>query len=169
MAPPSTRRPFALVAILLAGCGMPEISQGTGTSTSAGSGADGGADGGLTGQGCGTESQSGSVLCRATSACPNVVVDGQTFPNCGFRILGGAVDLVCSCNGSLCPVGTFASCTQAAALLENQTEAAVCMQVAEGRCAAGEGTSGTSGSPTCNRECVAECGGGSACASVCGC
>jgi hypothetical protein len=170
---------FALpcvVALVASGCGLEQLA-------SAGKGAEGGApaDGGeagdgatWTGQGCGVEGQSGMQLCAATSMCPNVVVDTQVFPHCGFRIRGSAIDLVCGCNGFVCPMGVFTTCAQATQLLTQQTEAAVCTQVNEGRCTAApgspSGSSGSSGSGgACDKQCLKECGGGAGCASLCNC
>ena len=93
-----------------------------------------GADSGIVGAGCGTEQSSGAQLCIATSQCPDVVVDTQAMPGCGFRIRGAAVDLVCACGTAICPMGVFSTCAEAVQLLANQTEQGVCVQVAEGRC-----------------------------------
>ena len=164
---------FALATALTAGCGIEQLTQG-GSSSSAAKG-DGGTDAaeaGIVGAGCGIESGSGQQLCIATSICPNVVVDTGALPHCGFRVKGAASELVCGCGDSVCSMGAFTTCAQAAALLQSQTEAAVCMQVAEGRCFAGTpSTSSSSGSskPTCDRSCLQECGQGAGCASICGC
>src|SRR5438128_2579657 len=77
-----------------------------------GSAADAGAT--ITGAGCGAERQSGTQLCIATSQCPNVVVDTQAMPSCGFRIRGSVADLVCACGTSICPMGIYTTCQQAA-------------------------------------------------------
>ena len=69
-----------------------------GAGTAEGSdGGDAGVEAGVTGAGCGTERQTGITLCAATSMCPNVVIDTQALPSCGFRIRGPSVDLVCGC------------------------------------------------------------------------
>lgn len=172
---------FAAFAALASACGLEQLATGAkGADAGAPADAADAGDGAVwTGQGCGVESQSGLTLCTATSMCPQVVVDTQAFPHCGFRIRGASVDLVCGCNGYVCPMGVFTSCTQATDLLTSQTEGAVCTQVNEGRCAAAagssSGSSGSSGSSSssggagCDRQCLAECGGGAACASVCNC
>jgi hypothetical protein len=141
-------------------------------------------EGGVVGGGCGMEPNSGTQLCVATSMCPNVVVDTQAMPDCGFRIRGGAVDLVCACGAALCPMGIFATCADAANLLANQTQQGVCVQLAEGRCleasptstsstssssSSSSGASSSGGNPACDRQCVADCGGGAGCAAVCNC
>jgi len=168
-----------------------DISQGGGSSGAAGSdaGTSSGAtaDAGIQGAGCGKERTTGIELCTATSMCPNVVVDVQQYPNCGFRIRGGAVDLVCGCTDSVCPMGIFTTCQQAAKLLETQNAGSVCAQVSEDRCQAvqpsssstssGSTTSSSSGSSGgssnggigCDKQCMTDCGGGSACASLCNC
>jgi hypothetical protein len=141
---------------------------------------DGGADGGVQGAYCGAERQTGIQLCAATSMCPEVVVDTQAMPSCGFRIRGSAVDLVCGCGDQVCPMGIFANCAQAAQLLANQSEGQVCAQISEGRCASatnattsstssGGSTSSSGGNTACDKQCYADCGGGAACASVCNC
>jgi hypothetical protein len=170
---------FAFSACVIVGCGIEQLSQGgSGSSTSASTPADGGTDAagdsGVIGAGCGIESGSGTQLCVATSACPTVVVDTQALPHCGFRIKAGASELVCGCGDSICSMGAYTTCAQAAALLSSQTEQQVCTQLAEGRCSAGVPTpstsssSGSSGS-SCDKACMAEWGGGGACASICGC
>lgn len=136
----------------------------------------GGAEAGIVGAGCGTEQRSGAQLCVATSMCPSVVVDTQAMPSCGFRVRGTTVDLVCACGTSICPMGIFTTCAEASRLLTSQTEQGVCVQLAEGRCVestspAGGSPSTSSGgpSPTCDRRCLEECGGGAGCAAVCNC
>jgi hypothetical protein len=160
---------FATMAAV--GCGIEQLTQGD---KKAGASADGGTDAGeagIVGAGCGIESGSGQQLCVATSVCPNVVVDTQALPHCGFRVKGTTPELVCACGDSVCSMGAYTTCAQAAALLQSQTESAVCTQVAEGRCFAGTpSTSSSSGSnPTCDRQCLQECGSGAGCASICGC
>jgi hypothetical protein len=162
----------------LAALGCENLQQGdgeadAGASTSSGST---GADAGVVGGGCGVERTTGIQLCVATSQCPNVVVDTQAMPNCGFRVRGAVVDLVCVCGTAICPMGVFSTCAQASALLANQTEQGVCVQVAEGRCmesgaasSSSSSTSSSGGNPACDRQCMKDCGGGEACASVCNC
>jgi len=175
-------RPFSVAALVVAttvcACGLEQLTQG-GSKGDAGaasaSSADAGADSGVTGQTCGVESGTGATLCRATSQCPAVAIDPQSLPHCGFRIKGGSAELVCACGESICSMGAYSTCTQAAQLLTSQTEQQVCAQIAEGRCTTASSSSSsssssgsTSGTP-CDKQCMAECGGGSACASVCGC
>jgi hypothetical protein len=130
----------------------------------------------VVGGGCSIERNSGTQLCRAVSTCPNVVVDAQAMPHCGFRVRGAVVDLVCACGTAICPLGVFATCTDAAQLLANQTEQGVCVQLAEDRCLESGSTPSSSstssprgGNPACDRQCLKDCGGGEACASVCNC
>jgi hypothetical protein len=114
-------------------------------------------------------------LCVAISTCPDLVVDTQAMPSCGFRIRGGTADLVCACGTALCPMGVFTTCAEAAQLLASQTEQGVCVQLAEGRCTeqgaapSAAPSSSSGGNSACDRQCLAECGGGAACASVCNC
>jgi hypothetical protein len=177
-APPVTL--FAFAACLVVGCGIEQLTQGGGKSTepaASDGGTEAAAEAGVQGAGCGIETGSGTQLCVATSLCPKVVVDTQALPHCGFRIRAGASELVCACGDSLCSMGVFSTCAQAAALLTSQTEQQVCTQLAEGRCSAGvpatsssgASGSGSGGNPSCDKQCLSECGGGGACASICGC
>lgn len=164
-----------LVATLTIGC--EQLAQGLGAD--AGEGAEppqGAADAGaIVGGGCGVEQSSGAQLCTATSLCPEVVVDTQAMPHCGFRVRGVVVDLVCACGTAICPMGVFATCAEAQQLLATQTEQGVCVQLAEERCfdASGSGATSSSssngGNPACDRQCMKDCGGGEACAAVCNC
>ena len=171
--------PFALFS---AGCALANLlDTGTSSSTSTTTAATTTpADGGIvdttsvTGATCGIDTQSGETLCRAVSTCPTVVVNSDTFPHCGFRIRGGAVDLVCGCAESICSMGAYSTCAQAASFLATQTEQQVCVQVSEDRCSitrrsSTPSTSSSGGNPACDHQCLSECGGGAACASVCGC
>ncbi len=145
----------------------------------AGSG-DGGASTGLvdggaagpTAQGadCIVESSTGVHICTAISTCPNVLIDHDVYPNCGWRIRGQALDLECACNGMVCPLGSPATCDQAAKLLADQTEMQVCQQVNEGRCTPGTGASGkTPPQSSCDKTCAGECAGDPNCVRLCGC
>ena len=159
------------LSFLFAACALENMSTGSGKGAAADGGtkSDAGDAGAIQGAGCGTETESGLALCAATSKCPNLVVDTQVFPSCGFRIQGTAVDLVCGCNGSICSMGAFTTCAQAAELLTSQTQQTVCMQVAEGRCTTGAPAPASTAKSTCDRQCLSECGGGAGCASLCGC
>jgi hypothetical protein len=162
---------LALGCSLLGGC-IDSISQGGRQNEPAAETGDGGApaaDAGPVGEGCGTDPETGLTLCLATSLCPTVVVDPQALPGCGFRLHGGAVDLICACYDSICSMGAFATCAQAAQLLETQSQATVCAQVAEERCATVASPGEAPGGGTCDRQCIQECGGGAGCAQVCGC
>ena len=123
------------------------------------------------GAGCGIETTTNTQLCTAISVCPKIAVDHDLFPNCGFRLHGDSLDLECACNGALCPLGSPATCDQAAQLLQAQTELQVCAQVNEGRCTGGGPAPATSAPPTssCDRTCASECGGNPQCLKDCGC
>lgn len=170
---PATAAIFA--ACITAGCA--QLTQGGDAGSETATATDGGgaaaADAGVVGAGCGVEDLSGAQLCIATTLCPTVVVDSQAFPHCGFRIKGGSSELVCGCGDSICSMGAFTTCAQAAQLLVSQTEGSVCTQVFEGRCTAAvpaaAPSSGSSSGSTCNRECLKDCGGAGGCASICGC
>lgn len=168
---------FAFAACVIVGCGIEQLSQGGGgsdksASTAADGGSDAAGDSGIVGGGCGIESGSGTQLCVATSLCPQVAVDTTALPHCGFRIKGSSSELVCACGDQICSMGAFTTCAQAAKLLTSQTEQQVCTQVAEQRCSAGvpaAGSSTSSSGSSCDKACLSECGGGGACASICGC
>jgi hypothetical protein len=124
---------FLVLACLL-GC-SPRFGSGGGDAGTSASDAGGDAKEKVTGAGCGQVAP-GVVLCRAISLCPQLVVDSDLFPNCGFRIRGEAIDLECWCDRALCPMGVPTTCEAAARLLDSQTEIGVCLQEHEGRCAA---------------------------------
>ncbi len=111
----------------------------------------------------------GATLCTATSMCPDIVVDHDLFPNCGFRIRGTTVDIQCACDGALCPLGTPTTCADATELLQSQSELSVCAQVADGRCTATKATTTTTRSTTCDPSCSSECGNDPTCLKLCGC
>lgn len=169
--------------LLVAACALENTSAGNREGADGGPiSTDGGVEAGVQGAYCGAERQTGIQLCAATSMCPDIVVDTQSMPSCGFRIRGSAVDLVCGCGEQVCPMGIFSNCAQAKQLLANQSEGQVCAQVSEGRCTAATNTStsstssggstsssSSSGNTACDKQCYADCGGGAACASVCNC
>lgn len=150
-------------------------------------GTDGGTSGNLreagapgaqaTGWQCASDPTTHVELCTAVSVCPDVVVDHDVFPNCGFRLRGGITfDLACWCDGWVCPMGAVSTCNEAQQALGSQSELQICVQVQEGRCTrpqggATTGATGTTGAvqPTGCQECVRACGGSAACRSACGC
>jgi hypothetical protein len=145
----------------------------SGTSTSAND-AGTSTEAGVVGGGCGVEPKTGAQLCTATSMCPNVVIDTQLMPNCGFRIRGAVVDIACACGTAICSMGAVTTCSEATQLLTNETEQGVCLRAVEGRCLESKASSSSSsspsrGNPACDRQCMTDCGGGAACASVCNC
>jgi hypothetical protein len=151
-----------------------------GTDDGAASAASGLYDGGAAGPtalgaDCIAETTTGVQICSAISICPNVVVDHDVYPDCGWRIRGQALDLECACSGVVCPLGSPATCDQAAKLLADQTEQIVCQQVNEGRCTPGTATAGSSGSSgttttgSCDTTCAGECHNDPSCLRLCGC
>lgn len=164
-------RPLACLAALLTlgGC----LQFGLDPST------DGGADGGAgsasdasprapTGADCAQDQLTGVVLCAENSLCPDVRVDRDKFPNCGYRVQGTVIDLQCDCQGALCSMGSAATCEQAATLLAQQSEQWVCTQVSEGRCF-GEPIRDSGSSSSCDRSCANDCAGVPTCLQMCGC
>lgn len=168
---------FAIVG--LSGCDViPSIGTGSGGSDAgAASSASPAASGGTTaatsdagaGVDCITESLTGATICTGIASCPNVTVDHDVFPDCGFRPGSGVIDLECACQNSLCPIGVAKTCDEAAALLKDQNETTVCTQVSEGRCTGGTTTTTPAASSTCDKQCESECGGAPGCISLCGC
>lgn len=120
-----------------------------------------------TGADCTGDLGGGVRLCTYVSLCPSLGIDHGQFPNCGFRVRGGVIDMECVCNGVLCPMGAPTTCAQAQQLLSSQSELGVCQQVADGRCTS-LGTS-TGGKGTCDTECSGRCGGDPSCIQGCGC
>ncbi|MFO0667309.1 MAG: hypothetical protein U0174_25385 [Polyangiaceae bacterium] len=135
-------RSFALgILVCASGCVLGQGGKGSsGSSGSAASDAsdnDGGTatgDAGVQGLACGADRATGVTLCSAVSSCPNLVVDGDALPSCGFRVKGTSYDIQCVCGDWLCPVGTPTTCTEAAQLMNGATSLQVCLQVNENRC-----------------------------------
>lgn len=117
---------------------------------------------------CIVEQTTGATICSVNTLCPSVAIDHDQFPNCGFRVKGGTLDIECACNGSLCPLGVPSTCAQAAQMLMTQTEATVCAQVSDGRCTDGNPVT-PMGTGTCDKTCAGECGGDPNCLVGCGC
>jgi hypothetical protein len=170
------RRTCVVLAILLGSPGCANLlsssSDGGADDGSAVTGGDGGVPATAQGADCAQESTTGATLCTAISVCPNLAVDHDVYPNCGFRIRGMAIDVECVCNGQLCPLGSPTTCDQAAQLLQGQSEATVCTQVDEGRCTGGTpAPAGSAGAPasTCDATCRTECAGDPSCLKMCGC
>jgi hypothetical protein len=168
---------FAVALEILAGCGIvPSLGTGgdgdagaaSASSASSAAGAAAG-DGGAKGVDCITESLTGSVLCTGISTCPELAVDHDLYPDCGFRPGGAVLDLECACQTSLCPVGVAKTCAEAAALLSRQTESQVCLQIDEGRCTGGGAPAASPADPNCDKACASECGGAAGCIHLCGC
>jgi hypothetical protein len=147
---------------------------GTSADSDAGAGA---ADAGLTGEaaaspltggsGCATDSVSGSMLCTSFDQCPGLAIDHDVYPDCGFRVPSTSIDVECVCGDFLCPVGAVLNCTQAKALLDDQSEMAACVQQSEGRCA--PRAAAKQGSMTCDTNCADACAGDINCRKLCGC
>jgi hypothetical protein len=154
----------------LSGClqlGKASDSDAGGSSAgTAGAGGDGSRA--ATGTNCGVDPSSGIALCLGISSCPTVRVDPDQFPDCGYRISGGAIDLECLCGEALCPMGSAASCLDAQALLRDQSAQGVCAAVADGKCTTVKQVS-VSSSSMCDKSCRAECGGDPNCVTLCGC
>lgn len=140
------RMASVLVSLAACSCMGFNIIPTADDSSSSGGGADatsesstddgGGGEGGVTGIECGPDPDTGVVLCVGISSCPGLSVDQDLYPGCGFRVHDGTgvLDLECACYGQICPIGVASTCDQAAALMQDQSQYTVCMQIDEGRC-----------------------------------
>lgn len=165
---------FIAAAWATSGCVGLNLGTGSDSTADAGTVAATSSDGGAQGVACIVESTTGATLCTGNSSCGTLAVDHDVYPDCGFRVVGQNVtlDIECACPGAmLCPVGVAQSCTEAATMLQNQSEQVVCAQVSEGRCSAGAGTgsTGATSQNACNANCEAQCAGAPACIANCGC
>jgi hypothetical protein len=120
------------------------------------------------GSDCITDSVSRITICTSISLCPGLAVDHELYPDCGFRVSGTSLDLECLCGDYVCPVGTALSCAGARQLLAGSTEAAVCIQQNDGRCAPRQ-AAGSGSTSTCDRNCAENCGSSPGCLELCGC
>lgn len=170
---------LAAVLPLLLACQPPGADSGDGGAEGAAALADGGTVAPQAqGADCITEPTTGVQICSAISICPNLVIDHDVYPNCGFRIRGQTIDIECACSGSICPAGAPATCDQAAKLLADQSEQIVCQQLGDGRCVAGTPTTSSSSSSSgasgsggngCDPTCAGECSNDPSCLRLCGC
>ena len=163
---------LAAFVLMLPGCAL--LGIGTGDSSASGTTTGGGADAGVaTGVNCGADPSTGTTLCLGISLCPNVAIDSETFPACGFHIHGNVIDMECVCGGLLCPLGVAATCDALTALLAQANEGSVCAQTGGGQCTeltvTPTSSSSSGGSGTCDTACRDECAGDPNCIVACGC
>jgi hypothetical protein len=159
-------------ALVVIACGVKPLGDGADSQSSSGA-----VTSAATGVNCGTDPETGVKLCLGTTECPEVKLDADAFPGCGFHSTSKSYDLECVCNGSdLCPVGVASSCDEIAALFAHKSLADVCNQAAEGTCTSvsrpGAATTGAPPSNTasrCDKSCVADCEGSPPCVQACGC
>jgi len=165
---------IAAAAVASVACTGIRLGDSSGADAGAPSAAPAAGDGGVSGIDCVREPTTGAALCTAVTSCPDVAVDHDAYPHCGFRVRFGGLDVECACGDQLCPIGAPVTCDDVRALLAAQSEATVCTQVSEGRCTASSpapapsGTGGAAGS-TCDHACSGECGGDPGCIKLCGC
>jgi hypothetical protein len=161
------------IAALLGGVACLEI--GT-NANDAGAAAAGGAagnavqdagDAATSGTGCIVDQASGVTLCTRISICPDLAIDHDVYPNCGFRVPATSLEVDCVCGDFLCPLGVSLTCAQLRGLLDSQSEAVACAQASEGRCA--DTKPPAPPSSTCDRNCLATCAGDPGCIRLCGC
>jgi hypothetical protein len=162
---------FALgvVQFLAPACVIPDISTGAdaGSSAAASSSEDAGASGSSTTKGASCTQVSSTIsLCLYISSCPNLILNPQVFPSCGFRIHGDAIDPECLCGNYICPIGSPTSCSEAAADSSGDVNYdSVCEQSVDGHCTA----LGTGGSSSACETCVQNCDNVPSCVEACGC
>lgn len=117
------------VLAFVAGCG---VKFSDGSSSGGGARADASADAAV-GVACGGDVQTGVVLCAGVSTCPNVLVDPDEHPGCGF--LPGSLELECLCPGeTVCPMGKPKTCDAARTTIASSNVVYVCSQVSDGNC-----------------------------------
>jgi hypothetical protein len=154
----------------VSGCVLPS------SSTDAGPPGDAALGPTTTGTGCGADPTTGVILCLGTTQCPDVSVNQDVYPECGFYIRGSVTYLACLCSNSLCPIGEPMTCAQAASMLASSNEGTVCGELSDGQCTA-LATSAADASPepgsdtgsTCTPSCESMCAGEPDCLQLCGC
>lgn len=123
-----------------------------------------------TGVSCGADPDSGQTLCLGTTECPNVSLDTDSFPDCGFRTTSGSYDLECVCNGNtLCPVGVASSCAEIGDLFAHKSLADFCNQEDCKEIAPSKTSKPATRSPSCDTSCADDCAGNAPCVQACGC
>ena len=156
-----------LGACLQIGTTASDAGAGPGNAHDAASAAGDAGDASTSGSGCVVDPASGVTLCTRIATCPDLAVDHDVYPDCGFRVPSASLDVECLCGNFLCPLGAAHTCAQAEALLASQSEIAACTQASEGRCAATEPPVPPNGS--CDKVCQANCAGDPGCYRLCGC
>jgi hypothetical protein len=156
--------PFATQA-----CVIPSISSSSSDAGAApASSADAGTAAAVQGASC-TAVTSSISLCQFISSCPNLALNPQVFPQCGFRIHGTAIDPECLCGNYLCPIGSPTTCTEAATMASGDTTYdSVCEQSVTGHCLALTASGGSTTSAAC-QSCITNCDNVPACVDACGC
>lgn len=157
-----------LFCLALTACDLLQI----GTSSGSSSGGSGDTDSGtVQGTNCGTDTTIGATLCLGISLCPDVTVDTEVFPACGFRVSGTALDVECVCGSYICPLGSADTCDAVAKLLSEQNEGQVCARAGAGQCVEmiASTSSSSGGSSSCDTTCRDECAGDPTCIVSCGC
>src|SRR5208282_4448685 len=97
-------------------CVVPDISGADAGSASPASSGEDAAAAPATTQGASCTQVSSTIsLCLYISSCPNLVLNAQVFPQCGFHIHGDAIDPECLCGNYLCPIGAPTTCAEATA------------------------------------------------------
>ena len=117
--------------VLLVSCGVKLGDQGSAKPASDAGAKDAQADA-IVGLACGRDPITRAELCSGINVCPNLLVDPDAFPACGF--LPGTMDLACLCDNQLCTMGKPKSCAEAKFILANANVLIVCAAAAEGTC-----------------------------------
>ncbi len=162
---------LVLAPLATPACVIPSISSNSdaGAAPAATAAADAGAPA-VQGASC-TQITASISLCQFISSCPTLALSPQVFPQCGFRIHGTSIDPECLCGNYLCPIGSPATCTEAAQLASGDTTYdSVCLQSVQGHCLdlTGGGTTTPSSTSAC-QTCILNCDNVPACVDACGC
>jgi hypothetical protein len=164
--------PAAFAAAVLASpaCIIPSISQNGSDAGATTSAEDAGSAATVKGASC-TQITSSISLCQFISACPNLSLSAQVFPECGFRIHGSAIDPECLCqNQYLCPIGAPTTCAEAATAAGGDTTYdSVCAQALTGNCQDLTAATGSGGATAACKACIANCDNVPSCIDACGC
>src|SRR5207245_10083489 len=91
-------------------------------------------DAATSGSGCVVDPTSGVTLCTRIAACPDLAIDHDVYPDCGFRVPSASLDVECLCGNFLCPLGAPPTCAQADALHASLSALPACTTTTQRRC-----------------------------------
>ncbi|MGO8991873.1 MAG: hypothetical protein ACLQVI_00995 [Polyangiaceae bacterium] len=157
----------SFVSLASVACGgSPPAAQNEGTDAGSASTPASSTHPGPTGSVCTAITETYNV-CADLSTCPGVIIDPNTFPQCGYAVHGDVIDPECLCYGSMCPMGVPQTCADMQAILSSGTTVdIICEQQATGKCL---NVGGGTPAPTTCQVCQNNCGNDPACLQNCGC